>query len=95
MAAPRPLFPASLISAEVAASLPDGFTVRPLDRGDYARGFLECLRDLTWMGDLSADDFNERYDEMDSGGRGPYYYVVIEHRGRVVGTGAVIVEKKL
>ena len=95
MAAPKPLFPASLISAEVSSSLPSGFTVRPLDKGDYAKGFLECLRDLTWMGDVTVDEFSKRYDEMDTGGKGPYYYVVIEHQGRIVGTGAVIVEKKL
>ena len=95
MAAPRPLFPASLISAEVTSSLPDGYGIRPLDKGDYAKGFLECLRDLTWMGNVTVDEFNERYDEMDTGGMGPYFYVVIEHRGRIVGTGAVIVEKKL
>ncbi|KHN97478.1 Acyl-CoA N-acyltransferase [Metarhizium album ARSEF 1941] len=88
------LFPASLISKEVAASLPEGFTIRPLARQDYAKGFLTCLRDLTWTGDQTEQEFNERYDEMDTGGNGPYYYVVIEHAGRIVGTGAVVVEKK-
>lgn len=90
-----PLFPASLISPEVASSLPEGFTIRPLEKGDYAKGFLACLQDLTWTGDQTEHEFNERYDEMDTHGKGPYYYVVIEHAGRIVGTGAVVVEKKL
>lgn len=95
MATSPPMFPASHISTEIAASLPDSFTIRPLQKTDFARGFLECLRDLTWMGDLTEQEFNERYDEMDTNGKGPYYYLVIEHEDRIVGTGAVVAEKKL
>ncbi|KAH6609139.1 acyl- n-acyltransferase [Trichoderma cornu-damae] len=94
MSAQSPIFPASLLSSEAAAALPEGFAIRPLERGDYAKGFLECLRDLTWMDNLTEQAFNERYDEMDTGGKGPYYYLVIEHESQIVGTGAVIVEKK-
>ncbi|KJZ73457.1 hypothetical protein HIM_07251 [Hirsutella minnesotensis 3608] len=94
MAASSPFFPASLISSDAVAALPDGFVLRPLEKTDYAKGFLECLRDLTWMGNLTVDEFNERYDEMDTNGKGPYYYLVIEHQGRIVGTGVVMVEKK-
>lgn len=92
MSAPSPIFPASLLSKDAAAALPDGYTIRPLEKGDYAKGFLECLRDLTWMDNLTEQEFNERYDEMSGP---PYYYLVIEQTGRIVGTGAVIVEKKL
>ena len=89
------LFDASLISADITASMPAGFVIRPLQKADYAKGFLTCLHDLTWTGDQTADEFNARYDEMDTNGKGPYYYLVIEHEGRIVGTGAVVVEKKL
>ncbi|KAL6887443.1 acetyltransferase [Trichoderma longibrachiatum] len=95
MSSPNPsLFPASLLSSDAAAALPTGFTIRPLEKGDYAKGFLECLRDLTWMDNVTEQDFNDRYDDMDTGGKGPYYYLVIEREGKIVGTGAVIVEKK-
>ncbi|KAI2615975.1 acyl-CoA N-acyltransferase [Hypoxylon sp. NC1633] len=87
------LFPPSLISLEVYRSLPDGFTIRPLERGDYSKGFLDCLRVLTWIGDVSEADFNERYDEMVEA-KGTYHFVVIEYDGRIVGTGALVVEKK-
>lgn len=90
-----PLFPASLISAEASSACPEGYTIRPLDRTDYAKGFLECLQDLTWTGDQTEEEWTARYDEMDTQGKGPYYYLVIEHQGRIVGTGAVVVEKKL
>lgn len=89
-----PLFPPSLISEDVSSSMPQGYTIRPLEKDDYAKGFLTCLHDLTWTGDQTADEFGTRYDEMDTQGKGPYYYIVIEHNGRIVGVGAVIIESK-
>lgn len=88
------LFSASLIPPEVSRSFPDGFNIRPLERGDYSKGFFDCLEVLTWIGDIKEADFLERYDEMVEA-KGTYYFVVIEHEGRIVGTGALVVEKKL
>ena len=90
------LFPASLISAEVTGALPDGYAIRPLARGDHARGLYECLAVLTWVGDPtpSADEFRARFDDM-ARADGTYYFLVVEHAGRVVGTGELVVEKKL
>lgn len=45
------LFSASLISPKVQASLPKGYTLRPLQAGDYERGFLDVLKVLTEVGD--------------------------------------------
>ncbi|KAI0107289.1 acyl-CoA N-acyltransferase [Hypoxylon sp. NC0597] len=89
----QPLFSASLISQDVSRSFPHGFTIRPLERGDYSKGFFDCLSVLTWIGDVSEADFIERYDEM-AEAKGTYYFTVIEHENRIVGTGALIVEKK-
>lgn len=50
-----PLFSASLISPEVAAQLPEGYTIRPMQRGDYAKGFLDVLRVLTTVGDVTEE----------------------------------------
>ena len=91
----EPLFEASLLSPDVVTSLPDNYTIRPLDRGDYARGFLECLRILSHVGDVTEDQFHERFDWMKTQGSGVHYHIVIEHEGLVVGTGALIVERKL
>ncbi|KAI2465175.1 acyl-CoA N-acyltransferase [Annulohypoxylon bovei var. microspora] len=90
----KALFSASLISQNVTISLPDGFIIRPLERGDYSKGFFDCLRVLTWIGDVSEADFIERYEEMVES-KGTYYFAVIEHESRIVGTGALVVEKKL
>lgn len=89
------LFSNSLISDEVKASFPEGYTVRSLERADLAKGFLDCLRVLTWVGDLTEQEFNDRYDEMNTQGKGTYYLIVIEYENKIVGTGSLIVEKKL
>ncbi len=92
------LFSADLLSPEVQAVLPEGYKLRPLRRADYDAGFLDCLRVLTTVGDISREAFDERYHwlaKQDSG----YFILVIEDTNegvnRVVGTGALIAERKL
>jgi glucosamine-phosphate N-acetyltransferase len=50
---------------------------------------------LTVVGDITEKEFNERYDFLSGQGKGGYYLLVIEDGGRIVGTGALIVERKL
>jgi glucosamine-phosphate N-acetyltransferase len=95
MASHPGLFSSDLISPTIAASLPDTYTIRALQKDDYAKGFLDCLRVLTTVGDITEEQFGERYDFMNTQGKGAYYLLVIEEGKRVVGTGALIVEKKL
>jgi glucosamine-phosphate N-acetyltransferase len=95
MASHAGLFSSDLISPTIAASLPETYTIRALQKDDYAKGFLDCLRVLTTVGDITEAQFNERYDFMNTQGQGAYYLLVIEDRKRIVGTGALIVEKKL
>lgn len=92
----KPLFPTSLLSPAVQASLPQGYILRPLRRSDHATGFLDCLRVLTTVGDVSEQQFGERYDWL-AKQDGGYYIIVIEDgsKGVVVGTGALVVERKL
>ena len=92
------LFPSSLISPAVAAALPEGYTIRPLQRGDYAAGFLDVLRVLTTVGEISQADFEARFDDMKQTGSGPvgsHVLVILNGEGKVVGTGALLVERKL
>lgn len=88
------LFPSSLISSEVTTSLPASYTIRSLRKDDFSKGYLDCLKVLTHVGDLTVEEWNERYDEM-AESKGTYYLLAVEHEGRVVGTGSLIVEKKL
>jgi glucosamine-phosphate N-acetyltransferase len=99
MAEETPLFSPSLISPNVQNELPEGYRCRPLQRSDYSRGFLDVLRVLTTVGDISEEMWNERYEWMSQ--RGDQYYLMVivdESRSKeseVVGTGALIVERKL
>ena len=93
--ASEPLFPPSLISSEVSASVPDGYTLRPLQRDDHTRGFLECLSDLTWIGEYGEEEFYEQYDWLATKGKDWYYNVVIDDGTRIAATATMIVERKL
>jgi glucosamine-phosphate N-acetyltransferase len=92
------LFSADLLSPEVGAALPEGYKLRPLRPTDFGTGFLDCLRVLTTVGEISKEQFEERYAWL-SRQEGGYYVLVIEdtnaEASKVVGTGALIVERKL
>jgi hypothetical protein len=90
-----PLFSPSLLPVSVLSTIPDGYTLRPLERDDFSRGFFETLQVLTSTGDVSKEAFEERFNWMRTKGEGVHYFVVIEHQGRVVGTGTVVLERKL
>lgn len=89
------LFTSDLISPTIAASLPESYTLRSLRKSDYNRGFLDCLRVLTTVGDVTEEQWGERYDWMNTQGKGGYYLLVVDDGKRIVGTGALIVERKL
>ncbi|KAH8171495.1 acetyltransferase (GNAT) family protein [Sarocladium implicatum] len=90
------LFSSDLISPDVSAVLPEGYRLRALRKTDFASGFLDCLRVLTTVGEISQEQFEQQFDDMEK--LGSYYIIVIEDTNRssnsVVGTGALIVEKK-
>ncbi|KAF2434911.1 glucosamine 6-phosphate N-acetyltransferase [Tothia fuscella] len=98
MADTKPLFSPSLISAKTQEALPEGYKCRPLQRSDYKSGFLDVLRVLTTVGDISEAQWNERYEWMSQRGD-QYYLLVIVDESRpvetqIVGTGALLVERK-
>ncbi|KAI0107907.1 acetyltransferase [Hypoxylon sp. NC0597] len=88
------LFSSDLISPAVSAALPEGYVARSLRLSDYDAGFLDCLRVLTTVGEISKEQFAERYQWMSS--QDTYYVLVIEDttKGKIVGTGALLVERK-
>lgn len=89
-----PLFPPALISSTVLSTLPEGYTIRPLERADYTTAFLDVLRVLTSVGEVSAEAWNSRYDYMASRSGDYFILVVLDAESRVVGTGALVVERK-
>jgi glucosamine-phosphate N-acetyltransferase len=90
-----PLFPTSLIPSSASTSLPQNYILRPLQRSDFSRGFLKCLTDLTWIGEITQSAFEERYDWMATKGKDWYYCIVIDDGERIVATATMIVERKL
>lgn len=96
----EPLFSPTLISPEVAAALPESYTIRPLQASDYHAGFLDVLRVLTTVGDVSEQEFAGRFEEMKApggvgrGAGGYHVLVILDGDKKIVGTGALIVEKK-
>lgn len=51
------LFESSLLSPEVQAALPSGYTLRSLRSNDYERGFLKVLEVLTEVGGHTKEEF--------------------------------------
>ena len=88
--------PSTQSSALQKFSLPPGYTIRPLRRTDYATGMLDVLRVLTTVGEVSESAWLERFDYMHKSAPGTYYVLVVcDDSEKVVGTGAVVVERKL
>jgi len=100
------LFSTDLIPQHISSTLPKGYTLRPLQSGDYDRGVLEVLAVLTSIGEISKSKFLgiptifpqltvERFEWLrrrnDS-----YFIIVIENdSGRIVGVGSLLIEAKL
>ncbi len=90
-----PLFSPSLISPEVVSALPPNYTIRPLQRSDYQAGVLDVLRVLTNVGDVTEEAWNERFEWMAKKEDEYHILVVCNGESKVVGTGGVVVERKL
>ncbi|GAB7344947.1 hypothetical protein MBLNU457_3380t1 [Dothideomycetes sp. NU457] len=88
------LFSSSLISPSVTSALPETYSIRPLRSSDYNNGFLDVLRVLTTVGDISEDAFEQRFQEMSREGSGYHVLVILDGSGKVVGTGCLVVERK-
>jgi len=73
----------------------EGLRMRPLGSGDFQRGFLECLAELTKVGDVSKEEFMKRFYAMKSR-PGTYYVTVLEdvNTGKIVGAATLVVELK-
>lgn len=89
------LFSPSLISPQVSSVLPEGYSIRPLERSDFDHGFLDVLRVLTHVGQVTKEEFENRFDEMRAGAGGYHVLVILDGDSKIVGTGALIVERKL
>ncbi|KAJ9480411.1 putative Glucosamine 6-phosphate N-acetyltransferase (putative) [Pseudozyma hubeiensis] len=88
-------FPTEDIPQECFATLPDGYTMRPLASSDYGRGFNEVLECLVETPDEGEAAWKGRFDAMVAA-NGTYYPIVIvsKETDRIVAMGTVVVELK-
>ncbi|CAG8682726.1 851_t:CDS:2, partial [Acaulospora morrowiae] len=89
MSANNILFSSDLISPEVKAALPEGYTIRPLASDDYERGFLDVLAVLTSIGEISKAQFLERFYYLKAHNHEYFTIVIISPEDRVVGAGTI------
>ncbi|KAE9382195.1 putative glucosamine 6-phosphate N-acetyltransferase 1 [Stipitochalara longipes BDJ] len=92
------LFSPSLIPPPIHFSLPEGFICRPLQRSDFRYRHLDVLRDLAHVGDITEEQWIERFDDMKQC-NGTYFILVFvdqrkEAEPMVIGTGTLMIEKK-
>lgn len=68
--------------------------VRPLKSGDYRRGFLQSLSQLTNVGEVTETQFLNRFAEMRA--KGDYYVTVIEdlRSNKIIGSATLVIERK-
>uniref|UniRef100_A0A0N5B097 Glucosamine 6-phosphate N-acetyltransferase n=1 Tax=Syphacia muris TaxID=451379 RepID=A0A0N5B097_9BILA len=76
--------------------IPDNLFIRPLHIDDRNKGYLELLKQLTVVGQVSEVDFVERFYAMSRSDPTSYYVIVIEDTETkcVVGTITLVIELK-
>lgn len=69
------------------------YSIRELELEDYEKGFLDCLKELTIVGNITKEMFAETFNERKE--RGVFTVVAVENKtGRILGTGSIFYEPK-
>ncbi|KAJ1719611.1 Glucosamine-phosphate N-acetyltransferase-like protein [Coemansia erecta] len=94
MVSSNSLFDSSLMGTSVMSMVPENHVMRPLELTDYRKGYMECLSNLTIVGDVSEQMFGESFEDMQRSGN--YLVIVIEDLStqKIVASGSLIVEQK-
>ncbi|XP_028038668.1 probable glucosamine 6-phosphate N-acetyltransferase isoform X1 [Bombyx mandarina] len=72
----------------------DWMVVRPLQRSDYDKGFLQLLSQLTSVGNITRKQYDDRFTKMKHSGG--YYVTVIEDTriNKLIGAATLTIEQK-
>ncbi|KAJ2470452.1 Glucosamine-phosphate N-acetyltransferase-like protein [Coemansia sp. RSA 2322] len=94
MVSSNSLFDSSLLGPTSHSSVPANHTMRSLELTDYRKGYIECLANLTVVGEVSEQMFAESFEDMQRAGC--YFIVVIEDLevAKIVATATLVVEQK-
>jgi len=74
----------------------DDIVLRNLDREDYEKGFLKILSQLTTVGNVSKEEFDQRLNDIQSA-KPPFYKIfVLEDvkKGIIIGAATLLLELK-
>ncbi|CCG21449.1 Gna1 Glucosamine-6-phosphate acetyltransferase [Candida orthopsilosis Co 90-125] len=80
---------------EVRMSLPEGYSFRKLKSTDYSNNYIETLKVLTTVGDISQKQFDNLFTTW---AKNPEIYqphVIVNSSGTIVATGMLFIESKL
>lgn len=77
-----------------ATTLPEGYTFRALEASDYANDYLETLKVLTTVGDISESSFIKLIQHWQTYSSIYHPHVITNPQGKVVATGMLLVELK-
>jgi CII-binding regulator of phage lambda lysogenization HflD len=71
------------------------YQLRLLEKKDYHKGFLKILSQLSTVGEVSEEKFNQRFESMQNT-LGTYYTMVIEDlkEKQIVATATLMIEQK-
>jgi glucosamine-phosphate N-acetyltransferase len=72
------------------------YLIRPLSISDYDHGFIDLLRQLTECGQITYDEFKQRFYQMKQC-LNTYYILIIEDinlNKQIIGTATLVCEKK-
>ncbi|KAE9968059.1 hypothetical protein EG327_011200 [Venturia inaequalis] len=90
----EPLFNSDWISEKVEADLPSGYTLRPMCRGDYGRGYMDVLRVVGRTGWVGEDVWEERCEWLRTMSSTYFILVVVNSEDRIVASGTLMMERK-
>ncbi|KAI5964787.1 GNA1 [Candida pseudojiufengensis] len=79
----------------IQLSLPEGYTFRKLKLTDYSNNYIETLKVLTTVGNISEENFNKLFQEWSQNSHIYQPHVILNKEGVVVSTGMLLLESKL
>lgn len=80
----------------ISSKAPEGFMCRRLASGDFSKGFSQLLENLTTVGDLNEEKFEEIIEKLN---QRPEEYIIIvfvdPENQKLVAHGTILIEQKL
>ncbi len=90
------LFSQSFLPSSIQQALKSkNLTIRPLQKNDFHNGHLEVLKDLAHVGEISESQWVDRFKWMSDCNGSYFIVVVVNERDKIIGSGSLIVERKL